>query len=188
MSHERPVQTDAELIAQVIFRDPDALKELYDRHSRVLYALLRKMLPEQRDAEQVLEEVFVDVWNGRATYSAHAGGPGLWLIGVTRQRGIERLRSNAAEGRPLGAVPTPTAVPGARARSYLTSRQLQVQHALEALPTDQREFIERAYFHGATYSELATYFNLPLVSVRASVRAGLLTLRRLVKADETDPD
>ncbi len=167
-------RTDAELLARLAFHDHGALRELYDRHSRLLYGLLVRMLRNQPDAEQILEETFVHAWTCESCYSPEVGSPVAWLIGIARARAIDRLR---ADGRETGQSEREGIT--RRDASSGHERQAQVQQAFDALPTEQRAMIERSYFLGATQTELAAFFDLPLETVKAQVRAGLLALRAL---------
>jgi RNA polymerase sigma-70 factor (ECF subfamily) len=172
---------DALLLARVVSRDQGALEELYDRHSRLLFGLLVRMLANHEDAEEVLQEVFVQAWTRGETYNAQAGSPVGWLVGIARHRAIDRLRSNGGRRNNGDAGPTAAPVAPPELLASVTERQVQVRRALDALPGEQRELIERAYFQGTTQSELATEFNLPLGTVKTRIRAGLQALRRLVQ-------
>ena len=130
--------------------------ELYDRHSRLLFGLVLRILRDRRDAEEVLQEVFVQAWTRADTYSAALGSPAGWLVGIARNRAIDRRL------RALEAVPMPPLVATRESLAGLSERQRDIHRALDALPAEQRELIERAYFLGFTQSELAAQLKLPL--------------------------
>ena len=155
--------------------------ELYDRHSRLLFGLLVRLLKQRGDAEEVLQEVFVQAWTRADTYNPALGSPAGWLIGIARHRAIDRLRTNAVRLRAVERADPPTAVETPEASASTSEKQRDVQRALAALPADQRELITDAYFDGMTQSELATRFNLPLGTVKTRVRTGLLALRGLLQ-------
>ena len=173
------VQTDTALMERIAARDATAVGELYDRHSRLLFGLILRILGQRSDAEEVLQEVFMTAWNRSATYDAALGAPIAWLVRVARNRALDRLRANAVRVRTAEAMtaesvthdtPETAAASGERTRA--------VTQALQALPGDQRALIEQAYFLGLTQSELAERHRLPLGTVKSRIRAGLLTLRQ----------
>jgi RNA polymerase sigma-70 factor (ECF subfamily) len=171
------IQSDIALFERVAACDSSALAELYDRHSRLLFSLILRILKDRGEAEEVLQEVFVQAWTRVKTYNLRLGSPVGWLIGMARNRAIDRLRAKTARDRAAGALPTPDPVETPETRASLSERQRDVQRALDALPSEQRELIEQAYFLGLTQSELAMRFSLPLGTVKTRIRTGLLALR-----------
>jgi RNA polymerase sigma-70 factor (ECF subfamily) len=177
-SHEEDHRGDIALIARIVARDATSVGELYDRHSRLLYGLLLKIIKDRSEAEELLQEVFVQVWTRADTYNVQLGTPIAWLVRIARNRAIDRLRANTVRTRTVEATPLPPPVETPEARAVMSEQQRAVAHALEALPPDQRQLIEHAYFTGLTQSELATRFGLPLGTVKTRVRTGMMTLRR----------
>jgi len=171
-------QVDLALLDRVIARDHAALAEFYDRHSALAFGLILRILKDRGEAEEVLQEAFVQVWSRAASYNVALGSPVGWLVGIARNRAIDRLRSNAVRLRAVEAAPAPTAVETPEATASTSERQRGVQRALDGLPREQRELIEQAYFLGLTQSELAERFNLPLGTVKTRIRTGLLALRQ----------
>jgi RNA polymerase sigma-70 factor (ECF subfamily) len=174
-------RADVALLERMMARDQRALAELYDRHARLLFGLLLRILRSRSDAEEVLQEVFVQAWTRTDTYNVSLGSPAGWLIGIARNRAIDRLRNNAVRSRTAEQAPPPPAVETPEARAAATERQRDVSRALASLPLEQRELIEHAYFEGLTQSELADRFKLPLGTVKTRVRTGLSTLRSLLQ-------
>lgn len=164
---------------RIVARDPGALGDLYDRHNRLLFGLLLKILGQRHDAEEVLQEVFMAVWNRSDSYSALLGSPLGWLIAIARNRAVDRLRSNNARLKTAEATTTePIAIDTPEMHAAFSERQRKVADALSALPRDQRELIEQAYFLGLTQSELAERHQLPLGTVKTRIRTGMQTLRQ----------
>jgi RNA polymerase sigma-70 factor, ECF subfamily len=162
---------DLSRLERVVARDPTALGELYDQHSRLLFGLILRILKDRGQAEEVLQEVFVQAWTRAGTYNLRLGSPAGWLVGIARNRAIDRLRANSVRVRAVDAVPEPPPVETPERSAAAGERRRDVQRALDALPSVQRELIELAYFFGFTHSELAARFNLPLGTVkRASAR------------------
>ena len=162
----------------MVARDARAVGELYDRHHRLLFGLILRILKDRSEAEEVLQEVFVQAWTRADSYNAALGSPAGWLVRVARNRAIDRLRANAARARAMDAAPLPAEVESPETRAVQSEQQRTVARALGALPPDQRELIEQAYFLGLTQTELAVRFRLPLGTVKTRIRTGMLTLRQ----------
>jgi RNA polymerase sigma-70 factor (ECF subfamily) len=171
-------RADIALLNRVVARDGKAIGELYDRHSRLLYGLILRILRDRSEAEEVLQEVFVQVWTRADTYNAELGAPVAWLVRIARNRAIDQLRTNSVRARTLEATPLPPPVETPETRAAMSEQQRAVAQALDTLPVEQRELIEHAYFQGLTQSELAERFHLPLGTVKTRVRTGMMTLRR----------
>jgi RNA polymerase sigma-70 factor, ECF subfamily len=181
MRNPDDIRRDLALLARIASRDQSALGELYDRHSRLLFGLILRIIRERGEAEEVLQEVFVQAWTRADSYKAALGSPVGWLIGIARNRAVDRLRSNAvrsrAEGQTMPAAPVETP----EAQTSLNELRREIKGALASLPEDQRDLIEQAYFGGLTHAELATRFRLPLGTVKTRVRSGLQGLRALLQ-------
>jgi RNA polymerase sigma-70 factor, ECF subfamily len=171
-------RVDIGLLQRIVARDSSAVGELYDRHSRLLYGLILRVLRDRGEAEEVLQEVFVQVWMRAETYNVALGTPAAWLVRIARNRAIDRLRANTVRARMVEATPLPPPVESPEARAAMSEQQQAVARALEALPPEQRQLIEYAYFLGLTQSELAERFGLPLGTVKTRVRTGMMTLKR----------
>ena len=176
------VRADVARFERVIARDPDALRELYDEHGRRLFGLILRILKDRGEAEEVLQEVFVQAWTRASTYTLGLGSPAGWLVGIARNRAIDRLRANSVRVRAVEAVPEPPPAETPEWRAAVGERQRGVQRALDALPFEQRELIEQAYFLGFTHSELAARFSLPIGTVKTRIRTGMLSLRGHLEA------
>jgi RNA polymerase sigma-70 factor (ECF subfamily) len=171
-------RADIALLGRVIARDGRAIGELYDRHSRLLYGLILRILRNRSEAEEVLQEVFVQVWTRADTYNVELGAPVAWLVRIARNRAIDQIRSNSVRARTAEATPLPPPVETPEARAVMSEQQRAIARALDTLPLEQRELIEHAYFQGLTQSELAERFHLPLGTVKTRVRTGMMALRR----------
>ncbi|PWT83438.1 MAG: hypothetical protein C5B57_06820 [Blastocatellia bacterium] len=171
-------RADIGLLNRIVARDSGAVGELYDRHSRLLYGLILRVLRDRSEAEEVLQEVFVQVWMRAETYNVALGTPAAWLVRIARNRAIDRLRANNVRARTVEETPLPPPVESPEARAAMSEQQRAVARALEALPLEQRQLIEYAYFQGLTQSELAERFGLPLGTVKTRVRTGMMTLKR----------
>ena len=175
--HANDARADIALLERIVARDERAVADLYDRHNRLLYGLILRILRDRGEAEEVLQEVFVLVWTRAETYDIALGSPAAWLVRVARNRAIDRLRSNAVRLRAVEAAPLPDAAASPETCAADSERQRVVKRALDTLPADQRVLIEQAYFLGLTQSELAERFQLPLGTVKTRIRTGMMTLR-----------
>jgi len=178
MQAVRDLHDDRRLFDRVVARDESALGELYDRHSALIFGLVLRILRNRTDAEDVLQEVFVQVWTRAASYDAALGAPAAWMVRIARNRAIDRLRASRTRERAVGQIEAPLPVETPERGAARSETRHAVLRVLEALPADQRRLIEHAYFEGRTQSELAELFGLPLGTVKTRVRAGMLALRR----------
>jgi len=170
-------RADTALLDRIVARDERAVADLYDRHNRLLFGLILRILRDRSEAEEVLQEVFVLVWTRAETYNVSLGSPAAWLVRIARNRAIDRLRSNAVRLRAVEAAPLPDAAASPETCAADSERQRVVKRALDTLPAEQRVLIEQAYFLGLTQSELSERFQLPLGTVKTRIRTGMITLR-----------
>jgi RNA polymerase sigma-70 factor (ECF subfamily) len=178
--------TDLGLLQRIAARDSAALAELYDRHSRLLFSLILRIVGDRGEAEDLLQETFVRVWSRAEQYDARLGGPLPWMVRVARNRAIDRVRARrvraavnapASEDGPAEPVPD-TTIQTPEAAVLTTERRLRLADALAGLPRDQRQLIEAAFFEGYTHTELAERFGLPLGTVKTRIRSGMLAMRQ----------
>ena len=172
------IRTDIVLLERIVARDERAVAELYDRHSHLLFSVILRILRHRSEAEEVLQEVFFSVWTKVESYNPALGSPAGWLVRIARNRGIDRLRTNAVRTRTLEAVEATRSADNPESAAARREEERRVRGALAALPADQRELIECAYFRGLTHSELANRFQLPLGTVKTRVRSGMQAMRQ----------
>ena len=168
---------DIALLQRISTRDHTAVAELYDRHSRLLFSLITRIVHDRAEAEEVLQEVFLTVWTKAHTYDSRLGSPMGWLVRLARNRAIDRFRTLGARARAVEAMDEPQPGDNPEATTVRNQERSRVRQALGTLPAEQRQLIEQAYFRGLTHSELAEAFGLPLGTVKTRVRSGLQTLR-----------
>jgi len=174
---------DVRLIQQVAGGDASALAAVYDLHAGTVYALALRILGEEGDAEDVVQEVFAQAWRQAGRYDAARGSVAAWLLIMTRTRAIDRLRSRQARpDRGQGVDDTALeryASPAADPVDEMALEQdvVRVRRALGELPLLQRVAIELAFFEGLTQREIAERLEQPLGTVKTRIRLGLLKLR-----------
>jgi RNA polymerase sigma-70 factor (ECF subfamily) len=178
---------DIALLERAAARDPRAIAALYDRHSRLLFGLILRMLRNRSDAEDVLQEVFLAVWTKADSYDRSLGSPAAWLVRIARNRAIDRLRANDVRSRQLDQDDIAEASASAPAadnpewRAARSELKEEIARALGALPPGQRALLEHAYYLGLSHSELADRFGLPLGTVKTRVRSGMAALRQALE-------
>ncbi|HXD17712.1 MAG TPA: sigma-70 family RNA polymerase sigma factor [Vicinamibacterales bacterium] len=173
---------DVESLRRIVSGDQGAAAVLYDRHARPLYSLILRILGDEGEAEDVLQEVFVQAFRQAGRYDASRGAVAAWLLMMARSRAIDRLRARRSrvEGR-TGEVQVLNDLPDAQpdvASALLDEEQARlVREALAELPLLQRLAIELAYYEGLSHTEIATRLEQPLGTVKTRIRLGLLKLR-----------
>ena len=162
-------------------RDERAFAALYDRHSGLVFTLCLRVLHDKAEAEDLLVDVFYEVWEKADRYDPSRGSPTTYLATLARSRAIDRLRSKSS--RSVGATitlvrddhPAPTADPSQQTAD--AERRSVVTTALQQLDPAQRQAIESAYYDGLSHSEIAAKLNKPLGTVKTWIRTGLIRLR-----------
>jgi RNA polymerase sigma-70 factor, ECF subfamily len=179
--------TDAKLLRLAGQGDQSALGKLYDRWVRPLHALACNVLRDPAEAEDVLHDVFLTLWEKAADFDHSRGHAFSWAATLVRNRSIDRLRSRVrraellsqAAPSDLGYDETNTPSNGGDT-TWLKEKATAVRRALSSLPADQRDALQLAYFGGLTQQEIAEKLSQPLGTVKARIRRGLLKLRDLV--------
>lgn len=174
-------ESDRAAFAGMARGDAHALGNLYDRYSRPVYSLALRILQDTSDAEDVVQDVFTQVWRTASSYDAARGAVAAWLLTMARTRAIDRLRARSGRQRhsadaPLAdATPDPAALPDAQ----LVTAELAwaVRTALEALPVLQRVALELAFYEGLTHAEIAARLEEPLGTVKTRIRSAMRKLR-----------
>lgn len=174
---------DLRLLEAIAAGDSAALGELYDRLAPMLLALARRILEDPAEAEEVVQETFLQVWNQAGRYESRRSAVSTWLVLITRSRSIDRLRTRKVVGRTLdgfqqerkGAHASPEGATSVQDEE----RRLRVRRELDTLPQDQRDVLELAFFEGLTQSEIAERTGTPLGTVKTRT---LLAMKKLRKA------
>ena len=185
MSQETAAQaraSDAALIERISQRDESALAELYDRYAGMLTSVLTRVARDAQAAEEILQDVFYQLWRTPERFDASRGSLPAWLVVICRNRAISRLRKkNPAAGEELteGMVPLPFNLESEVSQQQMLGR---VRGAMDTLPSEQRAAVELAYFEGMTHSEIAARTGDPLGTVKTRLRTAMETLRRTLHA------
>jgi len=173
---------DVELLKAVARGDEQALAQLYDSYRLILFGLLVRILNSREEAEDVLQEVFLQVWRRARDFDETRGKPFTWLVTLARSRAIDRLRSLGARDRVAQASVREAAeeVSDAARDTFRSEQRALVTSALSQLPEEQKRPLVLAYFDGLTQSEIAAKLGAPLGTVKTRMRAGMIKLRELL--------
>ena len=179
---------DVELLKAIAARDEAALAQLYDLYRVILFGLLMRILNNREEAEDVLQEVFLQVWRRAADFDENRGRPFTWLVTLARSRGIDRLRTLAARERvaTAGAQDEAEAVSDAASDAFRSEQREVVNNALAQLPDEQKRLLLLAYFDGLSQSEIAARVGAPLGTVKTRMRTGMEKLRELLAGKGSD--
>jgi RNA polymerase sigma-70 factor, ECF subfamily len=180
-------QYEIELIQRIANGDQAAFAALYDRLSPILYSMALRMMNDAIEAEDVLQDGFVYIWQRANTFDASRGSPFSWAITIVRHKAIDRLRVRLrGERLREHASASPELASDKDDQSalepFLRERRAQVKSALAQLPGEQREALQLAFFSGLTHQEIAAKIATPLGTVKARIRRGLLQLRQLLQS------
>ena len=174
-------QADQASLARIARGDQAAFAELYDRHARLVYSLALRILQDRADAEDIVQEVFAQVWAHAARYDASRGAVAAWVLTMTRSRAIDRLRSKRARreaATEADSVEKVMDLSAAQDLELLSAEQVtRLQRALQELPDAQRTALELAYYEGLTHVEVAEKLGEPLGTVKTRIRQAVINLR-----------
>lgn len=172
---------DAALLRLVADRQPEALGVLYNRHAATLLALGKRILGSLADAEEVLQEVFLYVWNHAGRYDAGRSSVSTWLVLVARSRAIDRLRTRKVVERTHETAhqesPPEHASPEGVETVFLRERREKVRGEMDRLPPEQKQVLEMAFYEGLSQSEIAAKADLPLGTVKTRTLLAMKKLR-----------
>ena len=175
------VSRDAALVQRLLQRDVSAFEELYDRHSRLVYALVLRILQQATTAEEIVQDVFLQLWRNAAQYQRSRGPFVPWLLALARNRALDQLRLKSERQRrreeQTEQLPSVIAVPDFEGALDEKRRAARVREIMSSLDPQQKRAIELAYFEGLTHTEIANALHEPLGTVKSWIRNGLLRLK-----------
>lgn len=181
---------DKELVRAIVGRKQEAVAELYDRFSSMLMALAYRVLGNSQDAEEILQEAFLQVWNQAARYDPKRSSVSTWLVLITRSRAIDRLRSRQVQLRTVTAAqqekPTSHTSPTGVGDVLLHERRQRLGEEMSKLPPEQRQVLELAFYGGSTQSEIAEQTGIPLGTVKTRTLLAMKKLRAALRGEIGD--
>ena len=172
--------SDLDLMRRIQMEEPDALALLYDRYNGILKALILRVIHNEAEADDLLQEIFMEIWNQARNFSAQKGKPLGWMVTLARRRAIDGLRKKQAYSRAGERLQTETEQqPDAWVHneteqeiSFADTRKL-VRNVITTLPPAQQQAIELAFFRGMSQREIAAKTNTPLGTVKTRLELGL---------------
>ncbi len=174
--------SDSDLLHAVARDDEAALAAIYDRYRLILFGLVLRILHDRQDAEDVLQEVFLQVWRRASDFDEARGRAFTWLVTIARSRALDRLRSAGSRARlaeEAGQMPRDE-MGDAALDAVKSESGAVVRRALAELPEEQQKALFLAYFEGLTQSEIAVRLGDPLGTVKTRMRSGMIKLRELL--------
>ena len=173
---------DTEVFRRIVSRDRSAFAEFYDRHATRLYSIAHRILNDAEEAQDVLQDAFVQIWEKAGNFDPKLGNPSVWAVALVRNKAIDRVRATQRRTRLADAAGAETALTTAVADSANESihgheKAALIRSAVVELPAEQRHAIELAFFSGLTQTEISEKLSQPLGTIKARIRRGLLRLR-----------
>jgi RNA polymerase sigma-70 factor (ECF subfamily) len=182
---------DRELLGRVARGDVAALRALYDQHASRAVTIAFRILRNREEAEDIVQETFLEVWRRAAQFDPGRGGAVAWVVTIARSRAIDRLRARSIAGRTIASAAeeaeamSPMPPPSPAAEVERRRDEKRVAAALVALPPAQRRTIELAYFEGLSQSEIAVKTASPLGTVKMRVKLAMAKLAELLGDENT---
>lgn len=171
---------DFRLLSAIQSGNQEALATFFDRYSGLVYSVAMRVLNDSGDAEDVMQEIFIQIWQDPGKFVAGRGSLGGWLVVVTRNRAIDRLRRRKpSDPVELFALPSSLNLERESERSLLLER---IRTAMTTLPDAQRMSLELAFFDGLSQSEIAEKTGEPLGTVKSRIRLALIAIRKELRA------
>jgi len=172
--------TDLELMHAIQKEDPEALSLLYDRYNGILKALILRVIHNEAEADDLLQEIFMEIWNQAKNFSAQKGKPLGWMVTLARRRAIDGLRKKQAYARAGERLQTETEQqPDAWVHNAteeeitFSDTRILVRRVINTLPVAQQQAINLAFFRGMSQREIAAHTNTPLGTVKTRLELGL---------------
>lgn len=167
---------DSALLASIQSGDQDAMAKFFQHYSSVVYSVALRVLKDSGEAEDVMQDIFIQIWRSPEAFVTGRGSLGGWLMVVARNRAIDRLRRRRpSDPIELFALPSATNLANEAERSVLMGK---IRIAMNSLPAEQQKSVELAFFEGLSHSEIAQKTGDPLGTVKTRIRLALLTLRK----------
>ncbi|MEA3187029.1 MAG: polymerase sigma-70 factor, subfamily [Chthoniobacter sp.] len=185
--------TDEQLMERIQRRESEGLSALYDRYSGILKALIMRIIHNESEADDLLQEIYMEIWNHAQNFSAQKGKPLGWMVTLTRRRSIDRLRKRQAYARAEERLQQqPQQQPEAWVHNTSDgdiessdTRKL-LYKVMNALPPPQKHAIELAFFKGMSQREIAAHTNIPLGTIKTRLELGLKKISEALKGMENE--
>lgn len=180
-SERQGIPSDLATLTAMKSGDQSALAELYDRYSSIVYAVALRVLGDTGAAEDVLQEIFLQLWRNPGAFDAARGNLGSWLAVIARNRAIDALRRRRPETDIEDVIVS--VAPDLAAQADRSRAAQKVRDVLGTMPASQRSALEMAYFEGMSHSEIAVKTGEPLGTIKTRIRSGLISLRKAFQTE-----
>lgn len=178
---------EIELMKRIQAREAEALEELYDLYHRLLFGMVLSILKKREEAEDMLQEIFVKIWNKADSFDPDRGNAYSWIVTLARNQAIDRIRSKGYKTQEKQSVSIHQPLFSLEGDKHdpmqttiFSDRAELVKKALNEIPESQREVIKIAYYRGLTQREIADYLDIPLGTVKTRTRQGMMKLKRIL--------
>jgi RNA polymerase sigma factor (sigma-70 family) len=177
----KTIYSEAELVALLNQQDQQAFSYLYDNYVGALYGVVNQILPDRGIANDVIQEVFVNIWKKISTYNPDKGRLFTWMLNIARNAAIDKFRSKAYKDS-LKNQALPENVDSFKNHSVKSNiDDFGLRKIINNLKEEQKTLIELSYFQGFTHEEIAKLLNIPLGTVKTRIRGALIQLRTVIK-------
>jgi RNA polymerase sigma-70 factor, ECF subfamily len=179
---ETAQMNDVDLLRRIGDGDRKAFERFYDQYSGLLFSIAVKILNDASEAEDVMQEVFLQIWDKAGGYNPLLGKPASWAVTLVRNKAIDRIRASQRRAKlmeqaTVEAASGPENSPTANERLHGKENAELIRNVVAGLPADQRRAIEMAFFSGLTQNEISEKLQEPLGTVKARIRRGMIKLR-----------
>lgn len=178
---------ETDLMKRIRARDAGALEELYDLYNRLLFAMVISIVKKREEAEDVLQEIFLKIWDKADLFDADRGNVYNWIITLARNQAIDRIRSKGYKKQEKQSVSIDESLfsleedlHNPMKTTIFSDRAELVKKALDEIPEEQSEVIKIAYYRGMSQSEISDYLGIPLGTVKTRTRQGMIKLKNIL--------
>jgi RNA polymerase sigma factor (sigma-70 family) len=171
--------TEKELLEGLRRHDQQTYSYLYDNYSKALFTVIFNIVPRQEQAEEVLQEVFVKIWQNIASYDNTKGRLYTWMINIARNQAIDRTRSREFSNQSKTTELTENVYEG-KPVSDSGPKDVGLLQTINKLPEENRKLLELAYFQGYTHDEISQMLNIPLGTIKTRIRTTIIQLRKIL--------
>ena len=171
--------TESDLINRIVDKDRSAFSELYNRFSQSVFKWSLRIVKDKGEAEEVVQEVFLQIWNTAATYNSNRGEISTWIINITRSRAIDKLRNSKFKNQNITIKDEILLLKYDTRIKFEEKSQNRsiIKNALNKLPTEQKKAIEIVYYDGLTHIEAAEKLKIPVGTIKTRIRLAVSKLR-----------
>lgn len=176
---QKAAYTEAELLYLLQARDEQAYSYLYDHYSKALFSIILQIIPQQELAEDVLQEVFVKIWQNIKSYDSAKGRLYTWMLNIARNQAIDRTRSKDFNNKGK-TIELSETVYSDKLGTETKIDDTGIRKVINGLPEENRKLLELSYFQGYTQEEIAKMMNIPLGTVKTRIRTTIIQLRKIL--------